>query len=1099
MYILKSPIFFLCLTLCLLVSPGLVASDLLASARGGMDWQTAAFDVNGTITDPSGVPLTGVTVLEQGVATNGAITDFDGRFSLTVASENSVLLISYIGYKSLEVPIGGRSIIDLELADNASVLDEVVVVGYGTQIQRDVTGAVSTVKAEELQSFNTSSFDQQLQGQAAGVQVQSANGIPGAPTRVLIRGTGSLFSGTEPLYIIDGMILSPQGAGANTAGRNDGASSGLNPLATLNPNDIASVEILKDAAATAIYGSRGANGVIIVTTKSGTEGQGGLDLSVAYGVSDVLRGPNDIGYVNGDTWLSLADDALGANGQPAFNPNNFLNSGRDSNAVLTREQVQGVNTNWFDEVLRRGKSIDLNLSTNKATENTRYYISGNYRKDESILPGDLLERFSARANVDFDPVRNLTIGTRLNLSLVRRERAPNGGGPGGNSNLANPGYNSAFGGARPYLPIFHPTLRDQNGNPAFFDPLSGNNPVAAQNRANYINDQDTYRAIGGAQIEYRLPFVRGLSLRSEVGFDYLNYSTLEWVNTALRQDSKYAYDQTGVNQQYNYNLYGTYDFSFAGVHDLSLVAGTESTVQYGSRTEVEAQGLFGSAQQIGSTPDDVNRISAFERLGEVYFRGYFARANYKLMDRYILGLSGRRDGTSIFPNPDLRQGAFLAVSSGWIVSEEPFLADNDLLTFLKLRASYGEVGNNAISPQAGQTSYTGWGRYGDTGAGDLLTGIGNGNITWETTATTDMGVEAELLDGRVTASLAYYYQNITDMLYRVPVPQSSGIWSNGPRIWQNVGDMVNQGFEVELSTVNVNNGNFSWRTNFNLTTVQNELKSLALDADEINNGNDVPLVNRPGAPLSFFRMARYAGIDPVGGYLLIEEMDQDIFDETGDRVPTGNIIPGTRVALQNNQFDFEDKSGMPTFFGGFNNTFTYGGFTLSALFTFSGGNYIFDAAADEATQFNSSSSGAVRQEYLGNYWTPQNPDAPFVAPNWTQRFDIVDDNGEVIESDVRFDARRGRERTDYWLQKGDYVRLRTLRLAYTIPRAFSDRLGMRNLQVGVTGNNIATITGYEGFDPEIVNLGGDRNLNQGFVGNVIPQVSTWTFNLNFSF
>jgi TonB-linked SusC/RagA family outer membrane protein len=1074
------------LILALLVSPTIWAQDV------------TGFEVRGTVTDPSGEPLTGVTILERDNPGNGTITDFEGRYNLTVSSDNSFLRLSYIGYKALEVAVSGRSVIDLELADNASVLDEVVVVGYGTQIQRDITGAVSKVDAAELEGFNASSFDQQLQGKAAGVQVTAANGIPGAPTRILIRGTGSLFSGTEPLYIIDGMILSQQGAGSNTSGRNAGGAVGLNPLATINPNDIESIEILKDAAATAVYGTRGANGVVLITTKSGTSGQGGLDVAINYGISDVVRGPEEIGYVNGDTWLQLADESFAVNGQPPFNPNRFLNVSRDSTAVLTREQVEGVNTNWFDEVLRQGSSIDLNLSTNRATDNARYYISGNYRKDESILPGDLLERFSARANVDFDPIPNLTIGTRLNLSLVRRERAPNGGGPGGNSALANPGYNASFGGARPYLPIFHPTIRDENGDPILFDPLSGNNPVAAQNRANYINDQDTYRAIGGAQIEYRFPFAKGLSLRSEVGFDYLNYNTLEWVNTELREESKYAYDQTGINQQFNYNLYGTYNVGLAGGHDIGLVAGAESTTQFGSRTEIEAQGLFGSAQQIGSVPEDITRISAFERLGEQYYRGYFARANYKFRDRYLLGGSFRRDGSSIFQS-DFRWGNFMAASGGWIVSEEPFLQNSNTITFLKLRASYGETGNSSIDQLAATTGYTGWGRYGDTGAGDLLTRIGNEAITWEVTQTTDVGMEVELFEGRVSGSVAYYNQYIYNLLYQVPVPQSSGIWSSGPRIWDNIGDMRNRGFEVELTTVNIDNQRFSWRTSFNFTTVENELLSLALDADEINNGNNVPLVNRPGAPLSFFRLARYAGIDPVGGYMLIEEVDLERLAETGERVATGNVIPATRDNLQRHLFDFEDRSGLPTFFGGFNNEFRYKGLSLGILFTFSGGNYIYDVAADNATQFNGRSNGAIRQEYVGNYWTPDNPDADFVGPNWTQRFDIVDEQGNVIEENVRFDRRRGRERTDYWLQKGDFIRLRTLRLAYNLPRSLTDNIGMRNVQVGITGNNIATITGYDGFDPETVNFGGDRNRNQGFVGNVIPQVQTWTFNLNFSF
>ena len=1058
----------------------------------------AAFRVAGTVTDPSGEPLIGVTVVEQGVAANGTITDFEGRYALEVASENSVLIISYIGYESLEIPVQGRSLIDLELEDNASVLDEVVVVGYGTQRQRDITGAVSKVGSEELQTFNASSFDQQLQGRAAGVQVQATNGLPGAPTRILIRGTGSLFSGTEPLYIIDGMILSSQGAGENTVGRSGGSSGGLNPLATLNPNDIESIEVLKDAAATAIYGSRGANGVIIVTTKTGTEGSGGLDVSLSYGVSDVLRGPNEIGYANGDTWLRIADEALAANGQMPFDPNSLLDISRDPNAELTRAQVEGVNTNWFDEVLRQGNSLDLNLSTNKATDKTRYYISANYRKDESILPNDKLERFSTRINVDYDPLPNLTVGTRLSLSYVRRERAPNGGPPGGNSSLANPGYDATFSGARPYLPILHPTAVGEDGRPLLFDPLSGNNPVAAQNRANYINDQDTYRAIGGVQLEYRVPFVKGLALRSELGFDYLNYGTLEWANTQLREDSKYAFDDSGVNQQRNYNAYATYNVGLAGGHDLSLVAGAESTVQFGSSTSIEAQGLFGSAQQIGSTPDDVRRISSFERGGERYFRGYFARANYKFLDRYLLGASYRYDGSSVFTD-QLRWGNFLAVSGGWVLSEEPFLADSEVLSFLKVRASYGETGNSAIDPLATTTGYTSWGRYGDTGAGDLLNRIGNEDITWEVTNTTDVGVEAEFFEGRITTKASYYHQNISDMLYQVPVPQSSGIWSGSPRIWRNVGDMVNQGIELELSTVNVSSREFSWRTSFNLTTVNNELTRLALESDEINNGNDIPLVNKPGAPLSYFRLARYAGIDPGGGYPLIEEMDLERFEATGERVATGNVIPATRDNLQQHLFDNEDKSGLPTFFGGFNNDFTYRGFTLGASFTFAGGNYLLDAAADEATQFNSGSSGAIRQEYVNNYWRPDRRDAEFIAPNWTRRFDILDADGNVVESDVRFDRRRGRERTDYWLQKGDFVRLRTLRLTYNVPLDLTQKLGLRNVLVGIAGNNLLTITGYDGFDPEVVNFGADRNRNQGFVGNVIPQVRTWTFNLNFSF
>lgn len=1049
--------------------------------------------VQGRVQDNAGEPLIGVNVIEKG-SSNGTITDVNGEFQITVKDEDAILVFSYVGYQQKEVPVNGQTNLQVTLKSSASVLDEVVVVGYGTQVKRDMLGAVSSIESKDLTSFNATSVDQSLQGLAAGVQVSGSSGVPGAPTRVLVRGTNSLFSGTEPLWIIDGMILSGQGGGELNGFSRNASTTPFNPLATLNPNDIESVEVLKDAAATAVYGSRGSNGVIIVTTKSGKGGEGSLDLNVNYGISDVVRGPNEIGFVDGPTWLSLADESRLNAGLAEFDPNEILNSGRDPNAVLTRDQLADVN--YFDEVLRQGSITDINLSSSRATEKLNYYISGNYRRDESILVGDLQERVSLRSNFDFTPLNNLSIGTRIQLSYVNRERAPNGGGPGGNSNVGRGGYNFANTGIIPILPLFHPTVKGQDGAPILFDPLSGRNVRATLNRANYINDVDTYRALGGVNVQYNIPFVKGLSVRSELAADYIATQNIEWANTVIREDSKYGFDNSSFFQRFNYNLYFSYDRQFSDLHALSLVAGTESTEEGQRFRNIEAQQLFGTQKELNQ-PGDVQRVSAGFG-GEQYFRGYFGRLNYKFMDRYMVGASYRYDGSSIFTE-DLRWGNFLALSAGWVISDEPFLVNNEVINFLKFRGSFGQTGNSAINPLATATTYAAWGRYGDTGAGDLLSTIGNTAVTWETTDAYDVGADFELFEGRISGTVSYYVQDVRDMLFRVPIPSSSGIFNSNPTIWDNVGDMQNRGWELELNTVNIDRGNFQWRMGINFATNENQVTRLTGEDAEIYNVRNNALVTREGDPVGFFRLARYAGVDPEGGYELIEEMDLEQFEATGERVPTGNLIPATRSNLRTHLFDLTDKSSLPTFFGGFNNTFTYKNFSLNALVSFSGGNYIYDVARESSVYVTG--ARPFREEIVGNYWQNPGDDAEFPALSWNQRYDVINEDG-TIEENVRFDPRRAGQAHDKYLQKGDFIRMRALSLFYNLPKSVAQSMRMQNIRIGFRGNNLFTITGYEGYDPEVVNTSGnstDRNLAQGWVGVQLPQLKSYNFSLNVTF
>ncbi|WP_194774824.1 SusC/RagA family TonB-linked outer membrane protein [Pararhodonellum marinum] len=1049
--------------------------------------------VTGKVTASNdGESLPGVNVLVKGT-NRGTITDLDGNFRIE-APRDGVLVFSFIGYDQLETPINGRSTVNISLQESTGSLDEVVVVGYGSKVRRDITGAISSVKADELAKIPTPSFDQALQGLAAGVNVTSSNGVPGAPTRVMIRGTNSISSGTEPLWVIDGMILSNQGGGeiGGFARSNHGATQ-LNPLATLNPNDIESIEILKDASATAIYGSRGANGVIIVTTKTG-RGTGGLDISITSGVTNVARGPQEIGFVNGPTWLGLVDTARENSGLFPFDPNAILNDARDPTAVLSREQLADVN--YFNEALQQGSFQDIGISTSKAGDGFSYYLSGNYRNDKGIQTGSGLERYSTRANVDFSPIKNLEIGTRITLSYTKQQRPPNGGPPGGNTNMATGGYNMAISGALPIIPIFHPTITS-NGNPILFDPLSGRNLRATLDRDNYLNDVNSYRAIGGLFLDYKIPFVDGLSVRTEFSADMLQTSNIEWGNTVIRERSAYAFDFSNTFTRLNYNVYATYNKQFADIHAFNFVVGTENTTQQQRTRNIEAQDLFGVQPEVGA-PGDIMRVSAGLG-GEINFRGIFSRLDYKLKDRYLVGFSARRDGSSVFV-PENRWGNFIAVSGGWILSEENFMRGANNIDLLKLRGSFGQTGNSAINPFATMTTYAGWGRYGDTGAGDLLMNIGNQALTWETTDAFDLGLDYELFNNRISGSIGYYRQDASDLLLQVEVPQSSGIFANQPRLWANVGDLLNQGFEFEISTVNIDKNNFKWTTSFNYTTNQNQVTKLTGgQGEQIYNVQQGPHVTRVGERLGFFRLAQYAGIHPEGGYEMIYEMDREHFAQTGERIKTGNVIPATRDNLTNHLLDFEDKSGLPTFFGGFINNFSYKGLELNIQFTFQGGNYIYDVG-ERGNSYIGTGGSVLRSSLVDNTWTESNPDADWPKLVWNHRYDVINEDGTVTPN-VRFDNNRAAEVHDKFLQRGDFIRLRTLQLAYNLPPQLLQKLGLRQARVFTSATNLLTFTKYQGFDPEVLQLGDAqfRNLGQGFVGAQLPQLRSINFGLNLSF
>ncbi|HKJ79783.1 MAG TPA: SusC/RagA family TonB-linked outer membrane protein, partial [Prolixibacteraceae bacterium] len=620
--------------------------------------------ISGMVTDNGGEPIPGVTVLVKGTQV-GTVTNSDGNYSVNVPNENNTLVFSFVGMKTEEREIGNQTTINVEMQTESVNLDEMVVVAYGTQKKRDIIGSVSSVKSDELNRIPSASFDQALQGMATGVQVSSSSGVPGAPVDIKIRGLSSISSGTDPLWIVDGMPIYSGGGLERTQG-----STGQSPMSMINPNDIESIEVLKDAAATAIYGSRASNGVIIITTKQGAKGKGSTTIDYKYGISDLVRKADDIGFANTTEWFDLVETARrnSNNGEEnLFRPNDILAFFPEPRMELNRAEALTVNTDWFDEILQIGNFQEVNLSSTRGFDKGSFYVSTSYRKDVSVLKSNEFERFSGRVNIDFEPVNNFKVASRLSFSYTNNDRVKTavGGAVGQSSGGTQGGFGRANRQTLPWFPVY-----DNSFSHGYWNPRSGNNLVAGIDKDLTIDQVKNYRSIGGLFFEYVIPFIEGLSLKSDVTYDFIQNNSVFWITGVLREEGSYASEQAVTRLSYNYNLYGSFNRQFGENHFLTAVAGTEAQRTSAYTRRLEGQDLKGTYKQIG-TPDEM--LSMFGGLGgEKYLQAYFGRADYKFMDRYLLGTSFRRDGISNF-EPDYRWGTFASVSAGWILTEENFL------------------------------------------------------------------------------------------------------------------------------------------------------------------------------------------------------------------------------------------------------------------------------------------------------------------------------------------------------------------------------------------------------------------------------------------
>ncbi|GAA4465928.1 TonB-dependent receptor [Nibrella saemangeumensis] len=1081
---------------------------LLCLVIQGVQAQTQR-SIRGTVfADNGGEPLPGVSITIRGTTT-GTTSNGEGSYTLTVPA-NAVLVFSYIGYARQEVPVGNRSTIDVRMMADTRQLSEVVVVGYGTQVKRDVTGAVSTVKGAELATLPVPSFDAALQGRAAGLQVTQASGAPGGVVRVLVRGTSSISSGTEPLYVIDGMVIYQDISGIGS-GR---TSNTLNPLSNLNPNDIESIEVLKDAAATAIYGSRGANGVIIVTTKTGKRGQARTTIDLNRGVSNAVK---TIDYASGSQWLQLVDEArrnsigfgIPAN-QEKFDPMVLSNNALPTPAGISgaqfgplptwnRQLAEQTNTNWVDQVLQQGQITEANLSTSNGFDKGAFFISGQYRDEEGVLKTHRLTRYAARANLDFSPTNKIRAGAKINFSYLQFSQPQigignNGGGIGRQNFGATGGWGQANLGSLPIMPVYNP-------DGTYFDPLRGRNVVAGQDPSNFSNLNYQNRTIGTAFVEYTL--LPGLAIHGEASADFLNSNGIYWASDVIRYNRVAQEEGRFVNNR-SANIYATFNRQFAEKHELQATAGYEIQKTVQRRQDYAFEGVVGNQQEIGEIANGATQfvVGVSGIFGDQFFRSMFGRVNYKYNDRYLLGLSFRRDGSTAF-GPNNRYGNFPAASAGWIISSEEFAQQSSFLrqfNLLKLRASYGQTGNANIRSFAYLNNYVNWPVYGQSAALGFSV-LANPDIRWEKNEQMDAAVEFGLLNNRLSGSVGVYNRVSRDMLLNVPVAPNVGIGPGSSVVITNIGDLRNRGFELQLGTVNIDRGGFRWTTDFNFSTVNNKILKLTPQFQVLPSGS-LPIatgiqqgvsITQIGGRLSTFYLAEYAGLDSEG-FETIYEIDQNALRQTGKTVKTGNMLRATQANINANRIVQDGKTALPTWFGGLTNTFSYKGIELNTLFTFQGGNYIYDSH-EESTVYVRTGANVIRADVIGNTWSESNKSAIYPKPTWNLRDNNLNANGQPAPQTLG-------TRTTRFLYKGDFLRLKTLQLSYTLPRSVVGRLKMQNVRIYGNAQNLLTFTRYPGLDPELVVLGDSqtRNLGQGFVGNLpLPQVRAYNAGISVTF
>ena len=968
--------------------------------------------VQGVVKDQTGETVIGASVMEKGT-TNGTITGIDGDFSLNMSS-NGTLVVSFVGYKTQEVQVKGQKQLQVVLSEDAEMLDEVVVIGYGTMKKSDLTGAVSSIGNKDIKDSPVSNLGQAIQGKISGVQIVDA-GKPGDNVSIKIRGLGSI-NNCDPLVVIDGV---PTDLG----------------LSSLNMADVERLDVLKDASATAIYGSRGANGVVMITTKRGTEGKGKLAVSANYSFQNATNVPS---LLNAAQYAELSNDMM-------------VNSGRNPNPEWANPSELGAGTDWMDELLRTGVMQNYTVSYSGGNEKSHYYVSGGFLDQSGIVKSVNYRRFTFQSNSDAQVLKWLKFSNNITFSADTKKSGS---------------YN--IGDALKALPIYPVKNEDgswsgPDGNSEWYG--STRNPIGPTE----LNKSQTDGYNFLANLTAELTFTKWLKFKSTFGYDakfwFIDNFTpkYNWKPTPTEETSRYKSDNKSFT--YLWDNYFLFDHTFAEKHRVGLMAGMSA--QWNTNDYLNAQKnvfMFDNVHEMDNG-EEMYAIGGNET--EWALLSYMARVNYSYEDRYLLTATIRRDGSSRFGKKH-RWGTFPSVSVAWRASQEKWFPKNDYINDLKVRAGYGVTGSQA---SVGNYSYLAsyntsvypFGISSGNQTALVSSTLANPYIHWEEVAQTNIGFDASLFNSRVMFSFDAYLKETRDMLVKASIPITSG-FEDTTTTYTNAGKVRNQGIEMSLHTINLT-GELGWETNLTATYNKNKIKDLNSDVpyyiNQINNSYVTMLAK--DYPINVFygyvtdgifqnqsevnTHAVQPGAEP--GDIRFRDLNNDGVINDSDRTVIGNPNPSWLFSM--------------------NNSLSYKGFELSVFLQGIAGNKIYNANNIDntgmAAAYNQTTD--VLKRWQGEGTSNSMPRAVFGDPNQNTRV------------------------SDRFVENGSYLRLKNITLSYTFPKQWLQKAQIENARLSLSCENVATITGYSGFDPEVGINGIDQNR--------YPISRTFSLGLNFNF
>lgn len=960
--------------------------------------------VTGTVTSADdGAPIPGVSVVVKGT-TSGTTTTIDGTYNLMVP-ENEVLLFSFVGMKDVEVPLGTSNTYDVVMEPDIIGVDEVMVVAYGTQAKGSVVGAVSSMRGDEkIESIPISSLDKALQGNVAGVVATSASGQPGGRTQVRIRGIGSMSGSNEPLYVIDGVpVIGTEYVSFTSESQPMASREASNPLANINPNDIESISVLKDAAASALYGARAANGVIIITTKRGKEGKTKFNFSAQTGFSQ--KTTDNYNVLNKAEYEELAAEAL---------VNGLGWSQEDADDYVQTE----YETDWYDVVYREPKdamTYNVELSARGGNAKTQFFVSGSYFNQNGHVIATDYERYSSRINLDHTASDKIKFGANFSISYSDK-----------NSNNGSSAFASPILAADLMLPN-RPVYNDDGSyNNNDLGMLNNFNPVAIAEWD--INKQNEVYFLGQAYAEYS--FTNDLKFKSTFNTEIYNLKEEKYQNGAFGDGrtvgGRLREGRTTVENWTSSNIL-SWNHTFSDVHNVDALLGFEATKSNSNALIASGEGLP-EIPKFRSMAAAAEPVTTFSNLTEWSMLSYLSQVNYNYAHKYYVSGSLRRDGHSRFGSEN-RYGNFWSVAGSWRVSEENFMNEIDWLDNLKLRASYGITGNADVGDYSSQGlfSYNGY-VYGGTSGASFIQ-YANPYLTWEKSKVFNLATDFTLFN-RITTTIEYYIKRNSDFLFDVPVSATTGLYDERSTAQdytatKNLGDMENSGIELSIRSDNFT-GEFKWITDFNISFNKNEILSLPDDKDLIQGTK----IRRVGEDFQTFYLRKWAGVNPDDG-------TPQWYNEAGEIV--------------SNYSDAEKQimgSASPDFEGGMTNIFSYKGIELSALLTWAVGHKIYD-------------NWAFVMQSDGGYVLSVNQSATQLD-RWQEPGDITD-VPQIIYGGNNNSA-RGSSR---FLYDADYLRLKNLRVSYNLPKSLLEDLKLDEVKFFAQGQNLATWTKYPGKDPEV--------------------------------